>query len=405
MPVDEVIRWIEQVSGPGWKWYVKILSGNDTLANESHQAGPYIARRVIFEQFPSVQASSDLNPRSVFPVRIDSHGAETHATAIWYNNRFIGEGTRNEARVTGWGGRQSPILDPDSTGSVCVFAFHRLDGQDSDECRVWLCSAPDEEDELEKRLGPVEPGIPLYYDASGRSPHPVVALEVEGKCRLTADQLPAHWLLNFPTAAEVVAKAVALRPNARRQGVDERLLLRRHCEFELFRSVEEVAVAPRVREGFATVDLFVDLANTVTNRRRSRSGASLQLHAKTVFEEEGLPHSVNGFSEGHKRPDFLFPSAEAYHDAAFPAERLRMLAAKTTCKDRWRQILNEADRVPRKHLLTLQEGISPNQFAEMRDEEVTLVVPRRLHDSYAEAIRPQLLSLEQFIATTRAACS
>ena len=402
MPVDELVRWMERVSGPGWKWYVKILSGNDTLANESHQAGPYIARRVIFEQFPSIEASHELNPRVQFPVRIDSHGSETDATAIWYNNKVVADGTRNEARVTGWGGRQSPILDPDSTGSVCVLAFHRADGRDTDECRVWLCSTPEEEDALEERLGPVEPGIPLYYDASGQSEHPVVPLEVEGACRLAADQLPPAWRMNFPAAAEIVATAVQLRPNSRRQPVDDRLLVRRECEFELFRSVEEVVVLPRIREGFATVDLFVDFANAVTNRRKSRSGASLQLHAKTVFDEERLPYSFDEFSEGRKRPDFLFPSAHAYRNAGFPAERLRMLAAKTTCKDRWRQILNEADRVPRKHLLTLQEGISPHQFAEMQDEAVTLVVPRRLHDSYAEAIRPQLLTLERFMAETRA---
>jgi hypothetical protein len=58
-----------------------------------------------------------------------------------------------------------------------------------------------------------------------------------------------------------------------------------------------------------------------------------------------------------------------------------MLAAKTTCKDRWRQILNEADRIPAKHLLTLQEGVSEGQFREMNDAGVRLVVPRALHDA------------------------
>lgn len=52
--------------------------------------------------------------------------------------------------------------------------------------------------------------------------------------------------------------------------------------------------------------------------------------------------------EGGKRPDFLFPTQVAYEDPAFPANRLRMLAAKTTCKDRWRQVLNEANRITTK---------------------------------------------------------
>ena len=42
-----------------------------------------------------------------------------------------------------------------------------------------------------------------------------------------------------------------------------------------------------------------------------------------------------------------------------------MLAVKSTCKDRWRQILAEADRLPVKHLLTLEPGISVAQTDEM----------------------------------------
>ncbi len=78
-----------------------------------------------------------------------------------------------------------------------------------------------------------------------------------------------------------------------------------------------------------------------------------------------------------------------------------MLAAKTTCKDRWRQILNEADRIQVKHLLTLQEGVSENQFKEMTEAGVKLVVPRALHDSYPKDIRQNLLSLKEFINNVR----
>jgi len=74
---------------------------------------------------------------------------------------------------------------------------------------------------------------------------------------------------------------------------------------------------------------------------------------------------------------------------------------KTTCRDRWRQILNEADRIRVKHLLTLQEGISENQFREMTESGVRLVVPTGLHDAYSEAVRPHLLSLESFIGDLR----
>jgi EcoRII C terminal/Restriction endonuclease EcoRII, N-terminal len=399
----DVRQWIETVTGPGWYWFVKRLSGNDTLLNRSHQAGLYIPRPVAFHLFPSMQPSK-VDPRSQFDASIDSHNAEATPTAIWYNNKLRGK-TRNECRITSWGGKKSPIMDPEATGSVCVFAFQKQsEKKDAGNCHVWLCTTIEEEDAIEDRVGPVEPGVGLFYDASGISLHPIAAPE-DSACWLKPEDIPANWRLNFPMASEIVAMAVGKLPTAKSQGPDQRLLRRRDCEYAIFRSVEEVAVKPRIDEGFKTVDLFVDFANSVTNRRKSRAGASLELHTKMIFEEEDLPHDHDEVSEGSKRPDFLFPSATAYRNAKFPVSKLRMLGVKTTCKDRWRQILNEAHRIPKKFLLTLQAGVSPKQFAEMEAEKVTLVVPAPLHETYVPAIRSKLLSLDKFIKQTRAACS
>lgn len=78
-----------------------------------------------------------------------------------------------------------------------------------------------------------------------------------------------------------------------------------------------------------------------------------------------------------------------------------MLAAKTTCKDRWRQVINEASRIPVKHLLTLQEGVSEGQFREKQEAGIRLVVPAGLHDSYPGSVRPHLVSFESFIGDVR----
>ncbi|HFP1726886.1 TPA: type II restriction endonuclease, partial [Escherichia coli] len=108
--------------------------------------------------------------------------------------------------------------------------------------------------------------------------------------------------------------------------------------------------------------------------------------------------TTQAVTEGNKKPDFLFPSAEAYHNAEFPAEKLRMLAVKTTCKDRWRQILNEADKIHQVHLFTLQEGVSQTQYREMREAGVRLVVPSSLHKKYPEPVKAELMTLGSFIA-------
>ena len=78
-----------------------------------------------------------------------------------------------------------------------------------------------------------------------------------------------------------------------------------------------------------------------------------------------------------------------------------MLAVKTTCKDRWRQILTEADRIGTKHLLTLQEGVSERQFQEMVGAGVQLVVPEPLKTSFPASVQEHLQTVESFIADIR----
>jgi EcoRII C terminal len=64
-------------------------------------------------------------------------------------------------------------------------------------------------------------------------------------------------------------------------------------------------------------------------------------------------------------------------------------------------VINEANRIPVKHLLTLQEGVSEGQFREMGEAGVMLVVPTSLHNSYPDAVKPHLISLESFIGDVR----
>jgi hypothetical protein len=54
-----------------------------------------------------------------------------------------------------------------------------------------------------------------------------------------------------------------------------------------------------------------------------------------------------------------------YHDPSFPTERLRMVACKTTSKERWRQILNEAERISPKYLLTVDPGLTAATIEQM----------------------------------------
>jgi hypothetical protein len=409
MALADLTDWMNEFGRPGYLWYAKRLSGNDTLANGSHQAGPYIPKAFLFEVLPSIHLPDVERPDTFFELYVDSHPDVKTIRAVWYNGKLHG-GTRNETRLTGFGGAQSALLDPDNTGALAVFAFRPEAETLAAECHVWVCGGEGTEADLvEERLGPVEPKIPVIWRPGVSEPQADLfsrAPPARASCWLQPEEIPADWLITFPTGREIIAKTIELRSTTG-MNADVRLLRRRTCEFEIFRSIEEASWLPKIKEGFHSIDGFLGLANTILQSRKSRAGKSLEYHTASILEEEGLaPGSAfvhNPLVEVNKRPDFLFPNLAAYEDSSFPAHRLRMLAAKTTCKDRWRQIINEADRIPTKHLLTLQEGVSEAQFREMTEAGVRLVVPSGIHDAYPEAVRPHLITLEEFIGDVRAA--
>ena len=84
---------------------------------------------------------------------------------------------------------------------------------------------------------------------------------------------------------------------------------------------------------------------------------------------------------------------------SFPVDQLVSLAAKTTCKDRWRQVLSEANRLNNspKYLCTLQQGISSAQMDEMQDGNVILVVPKPYICTYPEDRQGRIWSLGRFV--------
>lgn len=78
-----------------------------------------------------------------------------------------------------------------------------------------------------------------------------------------------------------------------------------------------------------------------------------------------------------------------------------MLGAKTTAKDRWRQVLEEADRIKRKHLITLEGAISENQTNEMKSRMLQLVVPKEIQETYTTEQQSWLYSVADFLAEVK----
>jgi len=380
----EIGEWFEQL-GEEWTVFAKRLSGNDTGLTGGHQVGFYLPKEVAFTVMWELEGPLGTNPDLLLETAIDSHGESRTVRATWYNR-----GTRDEVRLTRWGGGSSPLQYPENTGGLLLAAF-RLPAMAAEQprCRIWICRSAEEEEVASVWLGEeVEPGSWVVGGAQvmdRRLPSRMV--------EINQGDLPAEWSTTFPRGDDLVAFIVRRLPASVRLSPDQRLLKRRALEFTVFRLLEQIHLLPTIAEGFVDVDEFLTVAHSVTNRRKARAGRSLELHLREIFREEDVPFTHGANIEGGTRPDFLFPGVEAYDDPAFPAARLRVLGVKTTLRDRWRQVLNEADRVPSKHLFTLQEGVSPAQFGEIAAAGLTLVAPAQAHTKFPPETRPDILSL------------
>jgi hypothetical protein len=167
-------------------------------------------------------------------------------------------------------------------------------------------------------------------------------------------------------------------------------------------------IIDRLKNGFMAtndpdVDGFVSFSMSVHNRRKSRQGHALEHHLKAVFNAHKLKfdHGKKAKTEGNAKPDFLFPGGKEYHDASFHTERLTLLGAKSTCKDRWRQVLAEGARVKNKHLITLEPSISIPQTDEMKSFDLQLILPKSIHATYKPVQQSWLMDIAGFVSMVK----
>lgn len=376
-----------KVATLGQKTFCKFLSANDTDPTQSHQAGiyiPYNSSSILFNS-PGVKGDNKDRFVSVY-WHYEENYISDEVRLIYY-----GRGTRNEYRVT-----HTPFFKPEYTGALFVFTQC-----DEDDYQAFVLNTDDE--------------INQFLDAFGLSPHETNCL-IDG-CKPTSDNdLIKAFIqdiddkgIEFPDSKRMSAAArdICDRTISSESLIltnpDKKILDWTDMEYNIFKAVEYSRYGSVVSKGFPSVDDFVDMANQVLNRRKSRAGKSLEHHLAAIFDGNHLPFEEQVVTEGNKRPDFIFPSRKAYHDLTYPTEKLVSLAAKTTCKDRWRQVLNEADRLKDdyKYLCTLQQGISVAQLDEMHAEKVRLIVPKPYIKTYPEERRNDIWSLDKFIAYVR----
>ena len=370
----------------GKKSFCKFLSANDTGKTGGHQAGIYIAKPAVPIIFDQLFQKGQNQERWVRVAWQD--GKITDTRFIYY-----GQGTRNEYRITNFG-RGFEFLRPEYTGSLFVLVKYS-----ENDYQAFVLDNADLIDQ--------------FLDAFGMGPVQTNNLIETGDMTFESREKAAIEKFitglganaKFPETKVMAAAARQIQGEVYdhdeyvTDNPDRKLIDWTDEEYRLFKALEHAFDWPTIAKGFKSIDEFIKLANSLINRRKSRAGKSLEHHLAALFSGNNISFEPQVVTEGKKTPDFIFPSGSAYHDPSFITSKLTMLAAKTTCKDRWRQILNEADRLrdETKFLCTLQQGISAKQMEEMTTEKVRLVVPKPYITTYPREWQEHIWSIDTFI--------
>ena len=217
------------------------------------------------------------------------------------------------------------------------------------------------------------------------------------------EQLLKSFGGKFPSTNAFSAFARKTHPQrlSARDDPDAALLLWHEHEEMLFKTLEQHIVAQRLEQGFDNVEDFSQFSLSFHNRRKSRAGHALENQVEQVMKEQDVTYTRGGRTEGKSKPDFIFPGIDDYRNPVFPDSCLTMLGVKSTCKDRWRQVLQEASRVDTKHLLTLEPAISLDQTKEMKSRTLQLILPHELHETFLPEQQAWLWGMKQFLEFVR----
>lgn len=361
---------------------LKFLSPNDVGITSAHQEGFYLPKGA-WETYTRHPPEKGVNAEEEVEI-LWYDGSRTMSRIKWY-----GKDTRSEYRLTRFG-KGSPHHNADVVGDLWI-----LVPKDRWHFESFLLDRDDDIADVLAALG-VEPFDRWGIYREGAQP------ENESVCLERLFRQFVDPLAAFPTGDEFSAAAREFVSRCAKRlktaPADEALMRWMEAEYQLFRMAERQICRGEIAHAFGEIDEFLETAARIMNRRKARAGRSLENHVDHVLTVAGIAHEMRPQLDG--RPDVIIPSAAAYRDPDYPVARLCAIGVKTTCKDRWRQVLNEARRVERKHILTMQPGISGNQLTEMNDAGVTLIVPQKLQKDYpAHPIR--MLTIEQFIAEAR----
>ncbi|GGX10728.1 type II restriction endonuclease [Undibacterium macrobrachii] len=149
----------------------------------------------------------------------------------------------------------------------------------------------------------------------------------------------------------------------------------RHRAAEVVRIITEknTDLVTAVVRGFTELDATFLSAS---QHRKSRAGRSFEQHIGRLLSDGNISFEEQAVTGG-RRPDFVLPNLMTLKDTTRSFNDALILSAKTTLRERWKQIAMEKFNCSL-FLATVDDRVSADAIHDMQRQEICLVVPESL---------------------------
>lgn len=389
--------------------FVKKLSVNDRdwarLSNK-HQAGVYV---------PPQERDSTFFPPLIAKAREDEGASEIRESFFDLSWPTIGE-TR-QARLVHYTSKGAEThltrLPKAAFCDLSPASFLIIGRKNGAYEAITVDSESDGYDLVSELLS-----LPIDFRSGIFHPAEVKQVREEKAWSFIEEAVRAYFagdIANFSAAHSDMPTTAILAANARRRYMDQNSLttldpfnmdrpgdalrsISRGMEYEIFREMQDRAKSleliriilgdnPKASTTESALRSIVlnypkidALLLSAAQQRKSRAGYSFEHHIEAMLLDGGVPFDKQVVLESKKRPDFILPSKVLYMDPTRNQNEALVLSAKTTLRERWKQVSQEM-RDCDLYLATVDESIASSAIADMASQGIRLVVPESLKNS------------------------
>lgn len=402
---------------------VKKLSRNDTSwADDSgkHQAGFYIPIAIRESGFfPPLEATNPEKPH-IFVAGLNVLWPQTGETTSSNMRHYSNKGP--ETHFT----RLPRALFQDLTPASLLLA-----GRFSlpvAGCGWWIVildSAGEEAELLETMLDlPVGFHHGIFSSQEFRSAQRAGQDELEELIAQFSDAIRDGTLAKLATQYAAIPDPAAIAKEARDQWLREQglgvfdpwkiaapgdaiMTISREIEYRIYRGHE---LRRRASELLSILCKDSDLPSAVVRRypeidavllsasqqRKTRAGRSFEHHIAAALEAGNVRFKEQAVTGG-RRPDFVMPDLYTLNSKTRAQSDALVLAAKTTLRERWKQVSSERLNCDI-YLATVDDRVASTSISEMASAGIQLVVPESLKESGEACYKnqPNVLSFRDF---------